>query len=74
MNEGFANYSEYLWFEHKYGVDEADYHLLNEQSGYLSSAQGNNVHPLIHHSYENKEDMFDAHSYNKGRSCVTHVT
>ncbi|MEO6758248.1 MAG: M1 family metallopeptidase, partial [Saprospiraceae bacterium] len=23
LNEGFANYSEYLWFEHKYGRDEA---------------------------------------------------
>ena len=24
LNEAFANYSEYLWAEHKYGVDEAD--------------------------------------------------
>ena len=72
MNEGFANYSEYLWFEHKYGIDEADYHLFNEQSGYLSSTQGNNVHPLIYHGYEDKEDMFDAHSYNKG-GAVLHM-
>ncbi|MEQ8705665.1 MAG: M1 family aminopeptidase [Phaeodactylibacter sp.] len=71
MNEGFANYSEYLWFEHKYGRDYADHHLLGEWSGYLSSAQGN-LHPLIHFGFEDKEDMFDAHSYNKG-GAVLHM-
>lgn len=71
MNEGFANYSEYLWLEHKYGADEADYHLLNEWSGYFNSAQGN-MHPLIHFGYDDKEDMFDAHSYNKG-GAVLHM-
>lgn len=71
MNEGFANYSEYLWFEHKYGRDYADHHLLGEWSGYLSSTRGN-LHPLIHFGYEDKEDMFDAHSYNKG-GAVLHM-
>ncbi len=69
MNEGFANYGEYLWFEHKYGRDFADYHLVGEWAGYLSSARGN-LHPLIHYGYEDKEDMFDAHSYNKGGSVL----
>lgn len=27
MNEGFANYSEYLWYEHYYGPDEAAYQI-----------------------------------------------
>jgi len=69
LNEGFANYSEYLWLEHKYGADEADYHLLEEWNGYLGSAQSD-VHPLIHYRYADKEDMFDAHSYNKGGSVL----
>ena len=30
------------------------------------------THPLIHYGYENKEDMFDAHSYNKG-GLVLHM-
>jgi aminopeptidase N len=67
MNEGFANYSEYLWLEHKYGADEADYHLLGEWSGYYGSGD---IHPLIYFGYEDKEDMFDAHSYNKGGSVL----
>ncbi len=69
MNEGFANYSEYLWFEHKYGRDAADHHLLGERSGYFSQARGN-AHPLIHFGYGDKEDMFDAHSYNKGGAIL----
>ncbi len=69
MNEGFANYSEYLWLEYKYGRDEADAHLLSEWEGYFSSATYGG-HPLIHFSFDNKEDMFDAHSYNKGGSVL----
>jgi aminopeptidase N len=71
LNEGFANYSEYLWFEHKYGRDAADEHLMDEQYGYLYSAPEGG-HPLIHFGYEKREDMFDAHSYNKG-GCVLHM-
>ncbi len=71
MNEGFANYSEYLWFEHKYGIDEADYHLLGEQAGYLSTAR-TDIRHLIDFYYEDKDDMFDAHSYNKG-GAVLHM-
>ncbi len=69
MNEGFANYSEYLWFEHKYGRDAADYHLRGEQQGYIASSQ-RGAHPLIHFGYNDKEDMFDAHSYNKGGAIL----
>lgn len=71
LNEGFANYSEYLWFEHKYGREEADYHLMNEWQGYFSDVS-TNLHPLIHFQYQDNEEMFDAHSYNKGGS-VLHI-
>ncbi len=67
LNEGFANYSEYLWMEHKHGRDAADYHLLEEWSGYYNSGD---FHPLINFGYEDREDMFDAHSYNKGGSVL----
>jgi aminopeptidase N len=65
LNEGFANYAEYLWAEHKYGKSVADEHRYNELNGYLSTGY-ENLHPLIHYRYANKEEMFDAHSYNKG--------
>ena len=65
LNEGFANYAEYLWLEHKYGRMRADEHRTNELAGYINSSF-NGMHPLIHYRYANKDDMFDAHSYNKG--------
>lgn len=71
MNEGFANYSEYLWFEHEYGEDEADLHRLGEMNGYFNSTM-KGVHDLIHFEHNDKEDMFDAHSYNKG-GLVLHM-
>jgi aminopeptidase N len=69
LNEGFANYSEYLWFEYKYGREEADYHLMNEWQGYFSEVSYH-LHPLIHFKYQDNEEMFDAHSYNKGGSVL----
>ncbi len=72
LNEGFANYSEYLWAEHKYGVEAADHLLRGDQDGYLQSTGYTGIHPLIHFAYDDKEDMFDAHSYNKG-GIVLHM-
>ena len=70
LNEGFANYSEYLWMERKHGKDAADYHLLQEWQGYLNSLRNGQPHELIWYDYEDKEQMFDAHSYNKGGSVL----
>lgn len=71
LNEAFANYSEYLWFEHKYGKDEADHHRYNEMSEYLDEAE-EKQEPLIRYHYLDKEEMFDNHSYNKG-GCTLHM-
>jgi aminopeptidase N len=71
LNESFANYSEYLWFEHKYGRDAADYIRKNEIDGYMNQAvMRGDKHPLIYFGYNDKEDMFDAHSYNKGGTIL----
>lgn len=68
VNESFANYSEYLWFEHKYGKDEAEAHLLKTRKGYKN---GDNLSKhLVRFYYDNKEDMFDAVTYNKGGSIL----
>lgn len=72
LNEGFANYAEYLWYEHKYGKDRAEFHRLNEMNGYFSQVYGSGGHPLINYYYTEKDQMFDAHSYNKG-GLVLHM-
>jgi len=66
LNESFANYSQYLWDEHRYGVEEADYNAEDEAEGYFNSAMNSGYSNLIRFDYLDKEDMFDGHSYNKG--------
>lgn len=63
LNESFATYGEYLWEEYKLGREEADYHHWQSGQGYLRSEKEVN---LIRFDYYDKEDMFDAFSYNKG--------
>ena len=66
LNESFANYSQYLWDEHKFGLDEADYQAEGEADGYYQTGQSQGYHDLVWFDYDNKEQMFDGHSYNKG--------
>jgi aminopeptidase N len=66
LNESFANYSQYLWDEFKFGLDEADFEASQEADGYFQSAQAQGYHDLVWLNYEDKEQMFDGHSYNKG--------
>ncbi len=64
LNESFANYSQVLWKEYKYGKDVGDEENYSDMFGYL---QGNNEHKsLVRYYYSDKEAMFDAVSYNKG--------
>lgn len=69
LNEGFATYGEYLWQEYKYGRDAADQHARESMQGYISSAAKTPKH-LIRYSYDVPDDMFDAHSYNKGGAVI----
>ena len=65
LNESFATYGEYLWEEHRYGLDAADYHSAESRAGYFDEATRKQA-SLIRFQYDDKEDMFDGHSYNKG--------
>lgn len=64
VNESFANYSEVLWDTYKYGKEAGDYQNWKDMNDYfLSSSDGKD---LVRFYYQNREDMFDAVSYNKG--------
>ncbi|MBN3583866.1 M1 family metallopeptidase [Algoriphagus aestuarii] len=71
LNEGFANYSEYLWNEHHYGKDQAALKLVAEMETYFQEAQGKQVN-LIRYHYNDSEEMFDSHSYAKS-GVVLHM-
>lgn len=64
LNESFANYSETLWDEYKYGKDAGAAQNYTDMQGYLQS--GSDKKDLVRFYYSDKEDMFDAVSYNKG--------
>jgi aminopeptidase N len=66
LNESFANYAEYLWNEYKYGKDVADYELDKSTNEYFQEFDNGTNHNLIWYNYNNPENMFDRHSYNKG--------
>ncbi len=65
VNESFANYSETLWDEYKYGKDAGDAQNYNDMQGYLQGP-GNPSKDLVRFHYADKEDVFDGVSYNKG--------
>lgn len=65
LNEGFATYGEYLWFEHKFGRDFADMHGQTDLVTYQITAREKD-HNLIYYNYSDREDAFDAVSYQKG--------
>ena len=69
VNESFANYSQYLWNEHKYGKDIADYGLMKEIRGYMMDPS-NISKDLVRFNYHSREDMFDGVSYNKGGAIL----
>ncbi len=66
LNESFANYSQYLWDEYRYGLDVADYGNEEETGEYLETYEAGENHDLIWYHYNNDEEMFDKHSYSKG--------
>ncbi len=65
LNESFATYGEYLWEEYKNGRDAADARSYQSRVGYFNASTEKQVEVIRYH-YNNREDMFDAWSYNKG--------
>jgi aminopeptidase N len=65
LNESFADYSETLWNEYKYGKDAGAATNYEGMQGYLSNPENAEKH-LARFYYGDKEDMFDAVSYQKG--------
>jgi len=65
LNESFATYGEYIWREKGFGRMEADMHLDADLKSYLRESKSKKV-DMIRFDYNDKEDMFDSHSYAKG--------
>jgi len=66
VNESFADFSESLWAEHKYGKDAADDHGYKDMEGYINGAKEGDDYNLVRFYYSNREDVFDGVTYQKG--------
>ena len=64
LNESFADYSQTLWDEYKYGKDAGDAENYQGMQGYLRP--GNEKKDLVRFYYQDKENVFDGVSYQKG--------
>ena len=69
VNESFADFSETLWAEHKYGKDAGDAHIYDDRQNYLSQPELKTKN-LVRFHYKDKEDVFDAVTYQKGGSIL----
>ena len=68
LNESFADYSQTLWNQYKYGKDAGD---AENHTNILSYLRGNNAEKnLVRFYYADREDMFDAVSYQKGGAIL----
>ncbi|MBW7674877.1 M1 family metallopeptidase [Chryseobacterium chendengshani] len=65
VNESFANYSEYLWNEYKYGKDQAEYHQMEDVNHYIHNPSDFKK-DLVRFDYASREDVFDLVTYQKG--------
>lgn len=65
LNESFASFMQYIYFEHSRGKNGYDYEIDNAMQGYLQEAR-RYKRPISTKMYPNPDAMFDSHSYPKG--------
>jgi aminopeptidase N len=68
LNESFATLGSQLWNEFHYGKDYGDEERYNSAQGYIRSRSDKK--DLVRFHYNDKEDVFDAVSYNKGGAIL----
>jgi aminopeptidase N len=72
LNESFANFGEQLWREHNYGKTAADKIADDDLQAYLAAAKYNDP-PLLRYYYNDKEQLFDRITYQKGGAILRYL-
>ncbi|MEH1836236.1 MAG: M1 family metallopeptidase [Nostoc sp.] len=72
IKEGMASYSEVMWTEQEYSLQEAAYYRLLEARRYISEDSSRYRRPMVTHVYREAIELYDRHIYEKG-SCVYHM-
>jgi hypothetical protein len=69
LNEGFATYSEALWWEHLYGKPGLKSYVENLQDQYIAWEAGGHLFPVFDPPLEH---LYSTTTYEKG-ACVLHM-
>lgn len=72
LNESFADLSEKLWAEYKYGQDEAEIEFYHSKLRYLGQTPTSDL-PLVRFRYKDPDDVFDRVSYSKGGMILNYL-
>ncbi len=70
LNEGFATYSEVVFWEAEHGRDEADFARLEQMCSYLVEDYGDYRRAIVETRFRYPSDLFDRHLYEKGATVV----
>jgi len=65
LNESFATYMQFMYFEHSRGKDAYDWEVEDAMRSYFNEARRYH-RPISTHMYPNDDIMFDQHTYPKG--------
>ncbi|QKQ76103.1 M1 family metallopeptidase [Nostoc sp. TCL240-02] len=72
IKEGMASYSEVMWTQQEYSLEEAAYYRFLEARRYISEDSSRYRRPMVTHVYREAIELYDRHIYEKG-SCVYHM-
>jgi aminopeptidase N len=72
LNEGFASYSEALYWQESRKENKFLFMVHQDMARYLEEATKSYKRPIVTRVFKHPDELFDAHSYQKG-SCVLHM-
>ena len=66
LAESFSSHGEYLYLAHAFGADEGALYLDEYKALYLNEAKESYMRPVVTNKWDNPNNMFDHHAYEKG--------
>ena len=72
LNESFGTYSEVMFALHDKGENDAAVNVLGKKNDYLREAHTRYMRPIVFDRWNQPNDNFDRHTYQKGAVLIHH--